>query len=192
MRTFQEHECSYILPGDDWEWLDPKLLNPTGRYLVFCRNDRGTAFSLGVELVKNDEAPTPNSFVTFETRFIASGGYKKLSGKHISFAGLPSYQFEGEKPGGPGTPGVTERITYANQRLYVLSVINGAGPFDPDVDREKIFGGFRFTKKPEPVFGNDENQGATSGNVIGKAIGTVLIAVVVVVVVLVTLRRKQQ
>jgi hypothetical protein len=48
-RTFPEAQCTYTLPGPDWEFLDPKLLTVdmgAGTNLVLTRAEKGGGFLL--------------------------------------------------------------------------------------------------------------------------------------------------
>jgi hypothetical protein len=150
-KTFPEADCSFTLPGDDWEWLDPKTIPDSGgkiTVLVLARNRKGLAFTLTYANLNGNEKGSQREFEAFEKGFLESGKMTKMGSKQIAYKGLQGYQLDARTQQGQG---VSVRILYANKKLYNVQVINGLGPLGPDTDTESIFQNFNFTRQPEPV-----------------------------------------
>jgi hypothetical protein len=180
-RTFSEDHCKYTLPANDWEWLDPKLAPVSGmKTLAFVKNQTGVAFILRVETLKPGEKPTANSFESFEAGFIKSTNMKKLAGTKINFKGQPAYQIDAELPGGMGT---SVRLFYANNRLYVLNIVNGLGSLTA-ADSDAIYKGFDLTGQPQPV------EFSGPGYELGRMIGPWLCIGFVVLVIYVAIKKR--
>src|SRR5207249_4005265 len=128
-RTFPEAECSYTLPGNDWEWLDPGLIKAgVGRGLVFAKSTKGLIFNLQFDPLKENEKVTSNAFESFEVGYLRSGQQKKRGSRRLTFRGVPSYQIDAELAGGQRN---AARIMYANNKFYFLLVTNAFGPLGP-------------------------------------------------------------
>jgi hypothetical protein len=148
-RTFPEAECAYTLPNKDWEWLDPQLRELNwGKTLVFARNQKGVLFTLRVREVSRFEMLTSRSYADFEKDMLSDGKLTKISGKHLLFNGVPSYQFEVHSASGVQFRRI--RIMYANDRFYFLQVSRDGG-LDVDPDTELAILKFEFTGKPRPM-----------------------------------------
>jgi len=148
-RTFPEAECAYTLPNKDWEWLDPKLRDLSwSKTLVFARNQRGVLFTLRVREVGPFETLTSHSYADFEKEMLSDEKLTRLSGKHLLFNGIPSYQFEVHSTSGVQFRRI--RIMYASDRFYYLQVSrDGDLEADPDVNLAILK--FEFTGKPRPM-----------------------------------------
>jgi hypothetical protein len=169
-KTYPEAQCQYTLPTDDWEWLDAQLApKADAKSIVLVKNQNGMGFNLRYQPLAG-EKPTANSFESFETGFIQAGKMKKLAGAKITFRGIPAYQIDAEMPGGNG---ISVRIMYANDNLYILQVINALGPLTA-ADSDAIFQGFDFTNLPQPM------PMADSAFERGQAIGKGIVSLVIV------------
>jgi hypothetical protein len=147
-RTFPEADCSYTLPGKDWEWLDPKQAQrPSGTTIIHLRSTKGLRLFVRFDPLKKDEPASLESSESYEAGMIAAG-HTKLGSKRVMFKGVPSYQIEMELTFGRGA---SIRIMKVHGRVYELQLVNPAGPLDPEMDTEPIFQGFSFTKPPEPI-----------------------------------------
>jgi hypothetical protein len=198
-RSFPEAECSYTLPGNDWEWLDPKLVQlPGGKTIAFARNKKGLAFTLRYDPLKANEKPKSNSYESFEFGLLSSGRIQKQSSKHLSFKGIASYQIDAKTPEGQGT---SIRILYANDRFYHLSVVCAFGPLGPDEETEAVFQGFNFTGEARPMLPTNEDSAFQRGQAFGRAVfilmvagvvGLVSVAAVVLIVFLIRKNKRKE
>ncbi len=153
-RTFPEAQCSYTLPGEGWKWLDPQLVQmPGGKTIAIAKNQKGIAFTLRFDHLKANEKPNSHSYESFESGLLKSGRMKKVSGEHLSFKGISSYQTDVQTPDGQGS---SIRVLYANSRFYYLQIVNAFGRLDPVIEAEPIFQQFNFMGQPEPVLPSDK------------------------------------
>src|SRR5262245_56089176 len=115
-RTFPEAECSYTLPGKDWQWLDPSTVQkPGGETIVFVHNPNGLRFTIRFHGLKQGQRTDATAFESFEWGLLQTTRMKKSGSKHISFKGVPSYQIDLTSPEGHGA---SFRILYANEKSY--------------------------------------------------------------------------
>jgi hypothetical protein len=192
-RTFPEAQCTYTLPGPDWEFLDPKLLTVdmgAGTNLVLARAEKGGGFLLRSVPLAPGEKVTPRTFESFEFGFVKSAHVKKLSSSRLTFKGLPSYQFDAALPDGKG---VAVRLLYANKQLYVLQAFSAEAPVDPK-DAALIFQGFNFTSTPEPVamVEAEADPAFERGRIIGQGCVSLMLVVGVVVAVYFLARNRRK
>jgi hypothetical protein len=190
-KTFPEAECSYTLPGEGWEWLDPQLVQgPGGQTLALAKNQKGIVFTLRFDHLEANEKPNSRSYESFEVGLLESRRMTKQGGRHLTFKGIPSYQIDVGMPDGQGG---SIRILYANNRFYYLQVVNAFGPLGPETGSEAIFQGFNFTGQPRSMLPSNEDAAFRRGQEFGRAIsifvvigvtGLIIVGVVVLAVLL--------
>jgi len=141
-------DCSFTLPGKDWEWLDPKMAPaPAVRVLAFVRNHTGMKVVLRCDPVKPSEIVGRRTYSNFANCIIKTGQWKRLGAKHLSFQGVPSYRLDLQST--RDGYGHSLLIAFSNNRAYILQVIDSRGPVGPDADA--IFANFAFTAPPKPM-----------------------------------------
>lgn len=188
-KTFDEAKCTYTLPGEDWDWLDPQLVpSPSGKTLALARNQKGIAFTLRSHEVKASEKPSARAYESFEKGLLESSGLKKLGGKHLTFKGIPSYQIDVQTSTGAGS---SIRVFYANNLFYYLQVANAAGPLDP-ADADPVFQGFSFVGQPQAMVASGDDSAFERGREAGKAVGSLVVVLVVVGVVIWLVSRSRR
>src|SRR5207249_9579706 len=98
-RVLESDECSFTLPGKDWEWGDPPSIEAKGsKGLVSATNKPGMSFALIVSYV-NYELES-REYANFQGGVLNTCGMKKLRSGPISFKGVSGYQLEIEQPEG--------------------------------------------------------------------------------------------
>jgi len=146
-KALPDEECSYTLPGRDWEWLDPNLAPNGLRTVLPAKSSSGLGIRVGVQPVTADWKPTPRTYESFEAGMLKSTSLIKTGAKRLTFKDVPSYQIDAALPGGEGT---STRIFFANDKLYCLQVSNSFGPLS-EGDAETLFQGFNFVGTPRPI-----------------------------------------
>jgi hypothetical protein len=173
-RTFADDFCSYTLPGDEWNWMKPEVIKGL-RYLAQAMHPDGVGFQIGCERLKPGETPTLQSYLNFEATLMKTGPFTKVKGGAITLKGLAAYQFEAKNDDSR----VVSRLIYANERLYILNIVDAFGrPISQD-EVDRIYEGFAFTKDPEPVIKSKEDLDAEREHNEGRAMFALVIVVIV-------------
>jgi hypothetical protein len=176
-RTFPEAQCSYKLPGNDWEWLDSLNAQVAqkgmGQSIVFAGTKKGVVINIRFDPLKPDEKPTSRWYESFEVGFFKKTKAKKLSANQLTFKGVPSYQWDLVMPTGQAS---SVRALYANNKFYELNIVSASGPWPTGVDLESIFQGFNFTNQPQPVVMAEENAAAARGRQVAEAVTMIVTA----------------
>ena len=142
VKTFEEYQCRYTLPGDDWSWMQ---LRPGMNAIVAARNRDGLVLALTV-------LPAPASHVVdakFASEMDEWAAGKKLTkrdGRITTFRGLPCYQLEAMH----NARTTVFRAIVANGFHYQLELAGDPEPVEKRPDFEKIMNGFEFTSPPAP------------------------------------------
>jgi hypothetical protein len=171
-RTFPDAQCSYTLPGADWEWLNPGALpHLGGKNIAFARNRSGMSFVLMFLRLEPGEKVQSNAYESYEIGFFRSSPGKKLGSRHLSFKTVPSYQLEVQLPKGHCS---AVRVLYANERFYYLQVNKAFGPLGPESETEPLFQGFDFLGQPRPMLSPPDDGSARRGKAVGEAMGALV------------------
>ncbi len=145
-KEFPEAQCSYTLPGDDWKWADPAILQQhfaDATTLAVAFKPTGLFVALRFNPLKPGEKTDPKRLEGFETGLLQSGRMtKRREGKHLSFKGLPTYQIDVTLKNGQEC---SIRVFIANDKMYQLMVISLA-KLGSDEEIEPTFQGFNFTE----------------------------------------------
>jgi hypothetical protein len=144
-KMFPEAQCSYTLPGDDWKWADPAILQQhftDATTLAAAFKTTGLFVALRFNRLKQDERTDPRSLESFEKGLLQSGRMtKRREGKHLSFKGLPTYQIDVTLKNGQEC---SIRVFIANDKMYQLMVVS-LGKLGSDEEIEPTFQGFNLT-----------------------------------------------
>jgi hypothetical protein len=180
-RTFPEAQCSYTLPGNDWEWLDSLnsqlVQKGTGHQsIVFAGTKKGVVVNVRYDHMKPDEKPTPRWHESFESGFLRKSKARKLAANQLTFKGIPSYQLDVVMPSGQAS---SCRVMYANNKFYELTIVSASGPWPAGVDLEAIFQGFNFTNQPVPVAMAKETEVSELARAVGGVAGIFVVVAIV-------------
>jgi len=144
-KMFPEAQCSYTLPGDDWKWADPAILQQhfaDATTLAVAFKPTGLFVALRFNPPKPGEKTDSRRLEGFEAGLLQSGRMtKRREGKHLSFKGLPAYQIDVTLKNGQEC---SIRVFIANDKMYQLMVIS-LGKLGSDEEIEPTFQGFNFT-----------------------------------------------
>ena len=142
VKTFEEFQCCYTLPGDDWSWAVPR---PGSDMICIARNRDGLALALTVLPVPAGVVIDGKFANNFDLR-AAANKMKKRDGRITTFRGLTCYQFEGTLD----AKNTMFRMVIANGYLYQLELAGDPNPIEKRPDFETIMNGFEFSSPPLP------------------------------------------
>jgi len=160
-RSFPEANCAFSLPGQDWEWLDPKKAPTLGTTaLAYARNRTGVSFWLKVYPVPVGTGVGPGSYENWERQSAVK--WTTVSSKHFEFKGVPAYQVNYRTTDSKALGRFV--VVYADNRRYVLGMQTSHAELGPDADA--VFDKFAFLNPPNSMMDRyEEKPPAAAGKV---------------------------
>jgi hypothetical protein len=165
-KTFSEPKCSYTLPDEDWKWMDENALErlkqqwPEGKPVTAALKQTGLIIAITFIPERANQRTDAKSLESFELGFLSTGrATKRKEGKHITFKGVPTYQFEATMKNGQE---LSIRIFFANNKFYQIFAIS-LGKMPPDDEVERAYQGFNFVENPKiPTQNQNSGHAQTS------------------------------
>lgn len=151
-RMFLGAECTFTLPGKDWEWVAAPAGDPAA--LAAARSYNGQTLTLRCQPLGPDDLPGRAAYARFEEELLAAGGLDKLDAKRLTFKDAPAYQVDVHSAAAGRATRV--RAVYANQRRYELHVGNPGDSVGSDA--EAVFRGFEFRGPPRTAEPPDDDD----------------------------------
>jgi hypothetical protein len=176
-RLFPGAQCSYTLPGPDWEWVGPKE-NPrlAAETLAVARNRAGVMFALQIDPVGRGK-PDRGTYRRFQAGLVLDGKLKAVGSRHLLIHGVPSYHIDIE--GADGQRGSVRAIC-ANDRYYTLHVTTDRGTRPTGEETAAAYQGFEFIGTPRAMVppddgADDEDTVHELGQRAGKGVAKMLL-----------------
>ncbi len=138
-KSFPKFSCRVSLPGEEWEWVDPKLvpqLAPRAVCAAMNKNEGLVFYLVAMKTPKNDRL-NDQIIAEYERGFLKPGFLAKRGGRQMTFKGVPCYQYDVAFKDSGDT--ATIRLFIAHGWAYQMQLAGGTDPVEDRADFESIF-----------------------------------------------------
>ena len=142
-RDLSRYHCDLTLPGGSWTWRDSSQIPPA---LGLARDTTGNLLLVLAFPQSDDYAICDDLIKGFEDSFLRSAKSCRISGRKLTFQGVPCYELR--------TCTLDEkheslvRVFSGHGFIYEIQIICPKGSLDGIPDKETLFASFRFTEQP--------------------------------------------